>query len=109
MDPRRHAMALVFGALGSEAGRDFARFLGGEGADAPPCWGTIAEQFDASFPEDGPRLELLEAFLDLGDREMLLLFLDASRTRPRILAALVASAARLAPSEQRALVALIAT
>lgn len=103
----RAAMAYIFDAVGAASGADFARFLRGDGATAPPCWGAIAQQFDATFVEDGPRIDVLEALFDLGERRALLLFMEINRGRPTVLAALLRFAPRLAPAEQRALVAIV--
>jgi hypothetical protein len=77
-------------ALGSRAGAAttaFARVVSGEGSDGdPPCWGELAEHFDAILTTDEARIDAFEALRAAGDLGALLLFLDLNRVRAGVLA-----------------------
>ncbi len=85
-DPR----GLLGAALGSRTGHataTFARVVSGDGAgNVPPCWGDLAEHFDAILTTDEARIDAFEGLRVAGDLGALLLFLDLNRARMGVLA-----------------------
>ncbi len=102
----RTAIAKRLDVLDTKRATSFAAFIQlGDGGPIP-CWGAIAEQFDAEFTEDDERMVVLSALIEEGDRRALLLFLHLARPRPAILARMARRARKLPLSVQRALISL---
>jgi hypothetical protein len=106
-DPR----VVLGAALGSRTGiatAAFARVLSGDGAGSvPPCWGDLAEHFDAILTTDEARIDAFEALRAAGDLGALLLFLDLNRARTGVLAHVWTVARTLPATIQCAFVSLL--
>ena len=105
-DPR----VVLGAALGSRTGiatATFARVVSGDGAGTvPPCWGDLAEHFDAILTTDEARIDAFEGLRVAGDLGALLLFLDLNRARAGVLAHVWTVAHALPATIQCALVSL---
>lgn len=102
----RASLSTRIGSLDLSKAKAYADFLRDGDPDGPvPCWGAITKRFVEAFTTDGERLAVLDQLIDEGDRRPLLLFIDTSRQRPELLAAMCERAAELPLTVQRALVA----
>jgi len=102
----RISIARRLDALDTEKTRGFATFIR-EGDDSPiPCWGAIADQFDAEFTDDDARMTVLDSLVEEGDRRALYLFVHLARSREKLLARMARRARKLPLSIQRALASL---
>ena len=87
--------------------KGYADFIRTGDPDGPvPCWGALAERFEQDFDKSDDRKALWNVLVEADDRRPLLLFLDANRDRPDVMAKVLADAHRLPPVLQRALVSL---
>ena len=87
--------------------KGYADFIRTGDPDGPvPCWGALAERFEQDFDNSDDRKALWNVLVEADDRRPLLLFLDANRDRPDVMAKVLADAHRLPPVLQRALVSL---
>jgi len=101
----RETLATRIAALDLPQARSYADFIRTGDPDGPvPCWGAIKERFQQEFKPAADRKALWNVLLDEGDRRPLLLFLDANRDRPEVMAKVLEDAGRLPPALQRALV-----
>ena len=102
----RETLAAAIEQAGLDSGEGFAAFIRHGDPDTPvPCWGGIARRFQEAFQTDAERIALLDVLVEVGDRRPLLLFVDASRSRPAVLQAIVERAPRMDVGVQRAIVA----
>ena len=102
----RASLSTRIGSLDLGKAKAYADFLRDGDPDGPiPCWGAITKRFVESFSTDEDRLAVLEQLIEEGDRRPLLLFIDTSRQRPELLAAMCERAGELPLTVQRALVA----
>ena len=102
----RASLSTRIGSLDLSKAKTYADFLRDGDPDGPvPCWGAITRRFVEAFTTDGERLSVLDQLIAEGDRRPLLLFIDTSRQRPELLAAMCERAAELPLTVQRALVA----
>ena len=103
----RETLAARLDALPLGKAQAYAAFIRrGDPGGLVPCWGAITQRFVEAFPGDDDRLAVLDQLVKEGDRRPLYLFLETSRARPRLLAALCQRAAELPVAVQRALVAM---
>lgn len=103
----RESLSTRIGALELGKAKAYAAFIREGAPDGPvPCWGAITKRFVEAFATDAERLDVLDQLIAEGDRRPLFLFLDTSRTRPKLLEALCARVGELPVSVQRALVAM---
>lgn len=103
----RESLSTRIGALDLGKAKAYADFIREGDPDGPvPCWGAITQRFVEAFATDAERLAVLDQLIAEGDRRPLFLFLDTSRTRPKLLEALCARVGELPVSVQRALVAM---
>jgi hypothetical protein len=71
-----------------------------------PCWGDLADHFNAILATDEARIDVFEALRAVGDLGALVLFLDLNRSRPAVLQHVWSVAAALPATTQCALVSL---
>ncbi len=103
----RESLAARISSLGTSPAKALASFItSGDKGGNLPCWGAIVQRFDATFANDADRIALLDQLIAEGDRRALYVFLNANRTRPKVLEALCAKAKAMPVSVQRALVAM---
>lgn len=103
----RESLAARIDALPLSKARAYADFIRKGDAGSPvPCWGAITQRFVEAFPGDDDRLAVLDQLVKEGDRRPLYLFLETSRSRPKLLAAICKRAGELPVSVQRGLVAM---
>jgi hypothetical protein len=107
-DPRAF-IADAMRALNRSSASAFAHFLSDGVAGALPCWGGLADHFEAIFTTDEDRVAAWDALSVVGERAALLLFLDLNRARPAVLRAVLARASELPATIQVALVTLEGT
>lgn len=101
----RETLAARIAALDLPQARGYADFIRtGDPGGPVPCWGAIKERFQREFKSAADRRALWNVLLEEGDRRPLLLFLDANRDRPEVMAKVLEDAGRLPPALQRALV-----
>ena len=103
----RETLAARIDALPLGKAKAYADFIRkGDPGSPVPCWGAITQRFVDAFPGDDDRLAVLDQLIKEGDRRPLYLFLETSRARPKLLAAVCKCAAELPVSVQRGLVAM---
>lgn len=103
----RESLSTRIGALELGKAKAYADFIREGDPDSPvPCWGAITQRFVEAFPSDEERLAVLDQLIVEGDRRPLYLFIETSRRRPKLLAALCERVGELPVSVQRNLVAL---
>jgi hypothetical protein len=104
-DPRASIGAALH-ARACKAVLGFARVVSGEGETTAPCWGDLADHFNALLATDEARIEVFEALRTVGDLGALVLFLDLNRARPAVLQHVWSVAQALPATTQCALVSL---
>jgi len=103
----RDSISGRIGTLNLAKAKDYADFVRrGDPGQPIPCWGAITKRFVETFTTDAERIDVLDQLIEEGDRRPLLLFLDTSRQRPKLLEALCARVDALPISVQRGLVAM---
>ena len=103
----RESLSTRIGALDLGKAKAYADFIREGDPDSPvPCWGAITQRFVEAFPSDDKRLVVLDQLLAEGDRRPLYLFLETSRRRPKLLAAVCDRVDELPVAVQRNLVAM---
>lgn len=103
----RESLSTRIGALDLGKAKAYADFIReGDPGSPVPCWGAITQRFVEAFPSDEERLAVLDQLIVEGDRRPLYLFIETSRRRPKLLAALCERVGELPVSVQRNLVAL---
>lgn len=100
--------ALLDGLARAQAAgaKDFVDYARGKIGDDLPCWGNLAERFERTFQTDAERIEFWKTLRDTPDPRAVMLFLDANRTRDRVLAQVMLDAGALPEDVQVALVTL---
>ena len=102
----RETLSARIEALDLPQAKGYADFIrGGDPSGPVPCWGAIAERFQADFDKTADRKALWDVLLAEGDRRPLLLYLHVNRDRPEIMTQVLADADRLPRALQRSLVA----
>ena len=102
----RESLSTRIGALELGKAKAYADFIREGDPNGPmPCWGAIAKRFVEAFTTDEERLAVLDQLIEEGDRRPLLLFIEACRERPALLAAMCERVGELPLTVQRALVA----
>ncbi|PIE65593.1 MAG: hypothetical protein CSA24_02420 [Deltaproteobacteria bacterium] len=102
--PRKTLSARIE-ALDLPQAKNYADFIRAGDANGPvPCWGAIAERFQADFDKTADRKALWDVLLAEGDRRPLLLYLHVNRDRPEIMAQVLKDVGRLPRALQRVLV-----
>jgi hypothetical protein len=104
-DPRASIVAALL-TRAVQAALAFARVVSPGGEAMPPCWGDLADHFNAILATDEARIEVFEALRTVGDLGALVLFLDLNRTRPAVLQHVWSVAQALPATTQCALVSL---
>ena len=103
----RESLSTRIGALDLGKAKAYADFIREGDPDSPvPCWGAITQRFVEAFPGDDERLVVLDQLLAEGDRRPLYLFLETSRRRPKLLAAVCNRVDELPVAVRRNLVAM---
>jgi len=103
----RDTLSARIETLGLPQAKGYADFIRTGDPDGPiPCWGALAERFQQDFAKSDDRKALWNVLVEAEDRRPLLLFLDANKDRPDVMAQVLADAHRLPPVLQRALVSL---
>ena len=104
-DPRASISAALRTRTG-QAALAFERVVSSAGEAMPPCWGDLADHFDAILATDEARVEVFEALRTVGDLGALVLFLDLNRTWPAVIQHVWSVAGTLPATTQCALVSL---
>jgi hypothetical protein len=108
MSDPRVTIGAALGARTSEAAAVFLRVIGSSHPESgPPCWGDLAEHFEAILRTDEARVDVFEGLRVAGDLGALVLFLDLNRDRIGVLVHVWSVAPELPATIQCALVALL--
>jgi hypothetical protein len=84
----------------------FARVVASDAEAVAPCWGDLADHFNAILVTDEARIDVFEALRAVGDLGALVLFLDLNRSHPAVLQHVWSVAGTLPATTQCALVSL---
>ena len=100
----RESFAQRLRAFGTEATSAFADAITDVHEQAGlPCWGHIADRFEQLCTRDEDRILVLQACRGVRDLSALLLFVDANRARPAVIASMTKDAQHLPFTVQCAL------
>jgi hypothetical protein len=106
IDPRT-AIGTALDARKTEGAAAFRRILGAAHPETGlPCWGDLADHFDALLTTDEARIDVFEGLRSAGELAALVLFLALNRTHPGVLEHVWQVAPELPATIQCALVSL---